>query len=202
MSDKDWIGNSKSIYVTLGASSHSEVIREDDDYYATDPIALRLLIEECGVKFSPTVLEPCAGGGHLSEVLKEYGYNVISKDIKEHSYKLDGTWDFLATDEKYDCDIVTNPPYKYAEDFILKGLDMIPENRSLYMFLKLQFLEGKSRRKSLYDNNYLSHIWVSTKRIKCAKNGDFDSIGSSAVCYAWMKFNKSNKDKATIEWFN
>jgi hypothetical protein len=202
MSDKDWIGNSKSIYVTLGASSHSEVVREDDDYYATDPIALRLLIEECGVKFSPTVLEPCAGGGHLSEVLKEYGYNVISKDIKEHNYKLDGTWDFLTTDEKYDCDIVTNPPYKYAEDFILKGLDMIPENRSLYMFLKLQFLEGKSRRKSLYDNNYLSHIWVSTKRIKCAKNGDFDSIGSSAVCYAWMKFNKNNNDKATIEWFN
>jgi hypothetical protein len=70
------------------------------------------------------------------------------------------------------------------------------------MFLKLQFLEGKSRRKSLYDNNYLSHIWVSTKRIKCAKNGDFDSIGSSAVCYAWMKFNKNNNDKATIEWFN
>lgn len=46
MSDKDWVGNSKSIYVTLGASSHSEVIREDDDYYATDPIALRLLIEK------------------------------------------------------------------------------------------------------------------------------------------------------------
>ena len=200
---KDWIGNNKSTYSTLGANNHSDTVRAKNDFYATDPIALKSLIDDCGVKFSSTVLEPCAGNGHLSEVLKEYGYDVISKDLEQREYPLDGTWDFLKTGEKYDCDIVTNPPYKYAEDFVVKGLDMIPQDKSVYVFVKLQFLEGKSRRISLYNNKYLRQVWVSTKRIKCGLNGDFSSISSSAVCYAWMRFSKSDKDKkATIEWFN
>ena len=33
----DWIGNNKSTFSTLGASSHSNTERESNDYYATDP---------------------------------------------------------------------------------------------------------------------------------------------------------------------
>ena len=33
---KDWIGNKKSTFSTLGASSHSEHDRQVDDYYATE----------------------------------------------------------------------------------------------------------------------------------------------------------------------
>lgn len=32
---KDWTGNSKSIYTTLGASNHTDKARETNDYYAT-----------------------------------------------------------------------------------------------------------------------------------------------------------------------
>lgn len=37
---KDWTGNGKSIFTTLGASNHTEKEREINDYYATDPIAV------------------------------------------------------------------------------------------------------------------------------------------------------------------
>lgn len=37
MSKKDWTGNSKSTFVNIGASSHSDTDREKYDYYATPP---------------------------------------------------------------------------------------------------------------------------------------------------------------------
>ena len=139
----------------------------------------------------------------LSNVFKNRGgYCVRSSDLIDRCGN--EVYDFLCMDNQHwDGDIITNPPYKYAEDFVVKGLDMIPQDKSVYVFVKLQFLEGKSRRISLYNNKYLRQVWVSTKRIKCGLNGDFSSISSSAVCYAWMRFSKSDKDKkATIEWFN
>jgi hypothetical protein len=41
---KDWTGNGKSIFTTLGASNHTEKEREINDYYATDPIAVDALL--------------------------------------------------------------------------------------------------------------------------------------------------------------
>lgn len=50
---KDWIGNQNSIYKTLGASNHTANEREANDYYATEPKALELLLEL--EQFSPRV---------------------------------------------------------------------------------------------------------------------------------------------------
>ena len=44
--NKDWIGNKKSTYITLGASNHSLHDREENDYYATDPVALEKLLKK------------------------------------------------------------------------------------------------------------------------------------------------------------
>jgi hypothetical protein len=42
---KDWTGNAKAIFACHGASNHSKEIRQTNDYYATDPKALELLLE-------------------------------------------------------------------------------------------------------------------------------------------------------------
>ena len=41
---KDWKGNARSTFATLGASTHSDDDREANDYYATDPKAAELLL--------------------------------------------------------------------------------------------------------------------------------------------------------------
>lgn len=54
------------------------------------------------------------------------------------------------------------------------------------MFLKLQFLEGK-KRKSFFLDNPPKTIYVSSSRLLCAKNADFQRMrdgGGSAVAYA------------------
>ena len=42
---KDWTGNRKSMFVTLGASNHTDKVRESNDFYATDPIAIDKLVK-------------------------------------------------------------------------------------------------------------------------------------------------------------
>lgn len=44
----------------------------------------------------------------------------------------------------WDGDILTNPPYKYAKEFIEHAMTIIPDGRKVFMFLKLQFLELNS----------------------------------------------------------
>ena len=43
---KDWKGDQKSIYVTLGASNHSEGDRQEDDFYATQASTVDALIDK------------------------------------------------------------------------------------------------------------------------------------------------------------
>lgn len=48
-------------------------------------------------------------------------------------------------------------------------------------------------------------IWVSSSRIMCAKNGDFETMiegGGSAVAYAWYIWEKGFKGETTLKWFN
>ena len=43
----------------------------------------------------------------------------------------------MQTTEMWDGDILTNPPYKYAKEFIEHAMTIIPDGRKVFMFLKL-----------------------------------------------------------------
>jgi hypothetical protein len=198
---KDWTGDKNSIFKTLGASNHTDKERQKHDYYATEPRAIELLLEV--EEFSDHIWECACGEGHLSKVLVERGYNVRSTDLIDRGYG-EGGVDFLAQSEPFDGDIITNPPYKYASEFVYKALDLIPEGRKVAMFLKLQFLEGK-KRKELFLKHPPKVIYVSSSRLLCAKNGEFEQMragGGSAVAYAWFVWVKGFKGDTIVKWIN
>ena len=58
------------------------------------------------------------------------------------------------------------------------------------------------KRKELFRINPPIRIWVSSSRLKCAINGDFNSIGSSATAYAWYIWKKGYKGDTIVKWFN
>lgn len=196
---KDWTGNKKTTFVTIGASNHSGEEREKDDYYATDPKAIELLLEL--EEFQQDIWECACGAGHLSEVLKRKGYNVKSSDIKHRGYKETEIINFLDVTKRNNKDIITNPPYKYAKEFVEKAIEISEQDTKIAMFLKLTFLESE-KRKSLFRKYPPQKIWVSSKRLKCAKNGDFENTGGSAVAYAWFIWKVGYKGKITVDIFN
>lgn len=200
----DWTGNQNSIFKTLGASNHAEAERERHDYYATEPKAVEILLEK--EKFHPYVWECACGEGHISKVLMEHGYRVKNSDIVDRGLENTEIIDFLEITKeevKKDVprDIITNPPYKHAKEFVEKALDVSMDGSKIAMFLKLTFLEGKARKK-MFENIPPKTIYVFSSRVKCAKNGDFESIGSSAVCYAWFVWQKGFQGNPVIKWVN
>ena len=89
---KDWTGNKKAIFTSLGASNHAQGKRESNDYYATEPRAVELLLER--EKFCNNIWEPACGEGHISKVLLAHGYKVLSTDLVNRGYGSGGI-DFL-----------------------------------------------------------------------------------------------------------
>ena len=205
MDKKDWTGDGNSIWKTLGASNHTDKDREQDDFYATDPEVIdKLLTVETPNR---RIWECAAGAGHLVERLREYGHDVYATDIKERGYILGAVQDFLKADAPEFAargyDILTNPPYKYAKEFVLKSLELLPVGCKCYMFLKLQFLEGVARYNEIFQTVPPKAVYVFKKRILCAKNGDFERMkegGGSAVAYAWFIWEKGYDGKTVLGW--
>lgn len=203
MSNKDWTGNSNSIYKTLGASSHTDKVREEYDFYATEPKAAQLLLEVENFSLEDEIWECAVGAGHLSKVFEDAGYKVRSTDLIYRGVG-EGNVDFLACNNTYKGNIITNPPYKYAKEFCEHALEIVEEGYSVAMFLKLQFLEGKAR-KEFFAKYPPKHIYVSSSRLLCAKNGEFEKMkegGGSAVAYAWFVWEKGYVGEPTIRWIN
>ena len=199
---KDWKGNGNSIYKILGATNHSQEERAQHDFYATDPIAIdKLLKVEKPSKF---IYECACGQGHLSERLKEHGYEVYSSDLVDRGYYGTNVKDFLlvkSLDASYD--ILTNPPYKYAKEFVLHALDLLSNGRKCYMFLKTTFLEGKARYNELFSKAPPKAVYVFSERVLCAKNAQFDQMkerGGSAVSYAWFVWEKRYQGTTILGW--
>ena len=164
---KDWVGGSAAVFKTLGASNHTDTVRQREDYYATEPKATEWL---CKLeRFEGRILEPSCGEGHMSRVLEAAGYEVVSRDLVDRGYG--EVSDFLAIDNQvWDGNIVTNPPYKYAQQFVEKALSIIPEGKKVAMFLKLTFLEGKARRA----------LFRSTPPHSC-----LGKFVATEMCYEW-----------------
>jgi hypothetical protein len=196
----DWIGDANGVFKTLGASNHNKNgEREGHDYYATDPIAVDKL--EGVVELPHLIFEPACGEGHLSKRLIEHGHEVISSDLVDRDYGQGGV-DFLKMDSLPDsrvtC-ILTNPPYKFATEFVIHSLDLLPEGGLCCMFLRTLFLEGKARFERIFSITPPYYVLQSSERIRCAKNGEFDG---SAGCqsYAWFVWRKGWYGEPTIKW--
>lgn len=159
--------------------------------------------------FSPYVWECACGEGHISDMLKSHGYKVKSSDIIDRGYQGTEIIDFLTVTRDdiirdFSRDIITNPPYRYAKQFVEKALEISMDGTKVAMFLKLTFLESKARKK-LFEKYPPKVVYVSSSRLQCAKNGDFQKYKKgtmTAVAYAWFVWQKGFKGAPIIKWIN
>ena len=182
---------------TLGSTSITKADREENDFYATEPKAVELLLAE--ENFANNILEPCCGEKHITNVLEQAGYTVKSSDLIDRGVGADIQDFFESTD--WDGDIISNSPYKNALDFVKHSLEIVKDGSKVAMFLKILFLEGKTR-KEFFLENPPKVIYVASGRLNCAKNGDFDKYTTGAVCYAWFVWEKGYKGEPVVRWIN
>lgn len=171
--------------------------RVKSDYYATDPRALDYLLKY--EKFDNKVWECACGGGNLSKKLEEYGYDVKSTDLYNHGYG-ESNIDFLKQEEPFDGDIITNPPYSYSLEFVLKALEL--SKRKVAMLFNIRFLESIRRYENLFKVFPPSTVYVFVRRIHCYPDGEEVKKGGSSVCYCWFVFDKEYDGEPIIRWIN
>lgn len=187
----------KNFKYTLGATPHSNSIRANNDFYSTDPMAINYLLEH--EDFDENIWECACGSGKLSERLKNFGFNVKSTDLIYRGYGEKESIDFLTQNQVFDGDVITNPPYNLALEFVEKALEL--SNRKVAMFLRIQFLESKKRYKRLLKEHPPKKVLVFVKRMKCYPN-DSDTVKSSAICFAWFIWDKEYSGNTILEWID
>ena len=181
--------------------------REEHDYYATDPWAVYKMKDEwwrIGIG-GKKIWECACGEGHLSKALEGLGYDVRSTDLIDRGYG--NRLDFLTCDEPWDGDIITNPPFKLANEFVEHSMDILADGCKAAFFLKIQYLETP-KRAELFKRCGLRYVVVNSERVCCAKNGEFEQyfkqrdghyVGGTQL-YAWFVFEKGWKGDVQLRW--
>ncbi|OYY90191.1 MAG: hypothetical protein B7Y45_08920 [Sphingomonas sp. 28-66-16] len=164
------------------------------DFYPTPLWATHALIEH--EQFEGDIWEPACGDGSMSEVLATTGLPVFSTDLYDRGYGNAGV-DFLKS-ERAASNIVTNPPYNAAEGFVRKGLQNA--SKKVALLLRLAFLEGANRQRTLFGPCPPARVWVFSERITFYPK-DAVQKGSGTTAYAWFVWDKDQSGPTELNWF-
>jgi hypothetical protein len=164
------------------------------DFFPTPRWATFALVEN--EKFDGEVWECACGDGAMSRVLEETGSNVFSSDLFDRGYGEVGL-DFLAPTRSA-ANIVTNPPYNCAEGFVRSGLSQ--SDKKFALLLRLAFLEGANRAKTIFHSHPPSRVWVFSERITFYPKGVIPK-GTGTTAYAWFVWDKDAPGSTELKWF-
>ena len=163
--------------------------REPMDNYPTPDIAVTSLLEN--ETFNGTVWEPACGSGNIARHFP----GCIATDIRKDNIYGEPGIDFL-TEFRHVDHIITNPPYRLAQQFVEHALECA--NGKVAMLCKLAFLEGKARY-SLFKKYPIRTVYVFSERLPLTKEGDTRKQ-SSMIPFAWFVWEKGYTGKTTVEW--
>lgn len=163
------------------------------DFFPTPAWATYALLDN--EIFQGDIWECACGNGAMSEVLASAGGAVRSTDLYDRGYGEAGI-DFLDTPHRAD-NIITNPPYNAAEGFVKTGLNVAEKKFAL--LLRLAFLEGANRQRSIFSVAPPSRVWVFSERITFYPAGATVK-GSGTTAYAWFVWDKDCFG-TELKWF-
>jgi hypothetical protein len=164
------------------------------DFFPTPKWATFALIDN--EKLHGDIWECACGDGSMSHVLEQTGQDVFSSDLYERGYGEAGI-DFLATERRAN-NIITNPPYNCAEGFVKTGVALARNKFAL--LLRLAFLEGANRAKTIFSQVPPSRVWVFSERITFYPAGA-ERKGSGTTAYAWFVWDKDAPGQTELKWF-
>lgn len=183
--------------------THSESPREENDFYSTDPQAVRDLVRmlsENNIPIPKDIVETSVGQGHIAREFEKLGCRITAYDIVDRGYPGTIVTDYLkVTQLPEGCMIVENTPFKLTVEFLKHSLSLMEPGQYICSLQKIQFLEGQSRKK-FFQENPPEFVFVFSKRTITYRNGDMEKYKSSALCYCWFIFRKGYKGDPRIKW--
>ncbi len=168
-----------------------------DDLYETPIEALYALLEV--ERLPNSIWEPCCGPGAIVRVIRESGLRVHATDLVDHGCPdSESGIDFLLECRAPDGveAIVTNPPFKLADQFVDHALRLVPR---VTMLLRLAFLESE-RRSPILDSGNLARVHVFKNRLPMMhRHGWTGPRATSSIPFAWFCWDRNHIGPAIID---
>jgi hypothetical protein len=173
------------------------------DLYETPAGAVHALL---GVEQLPqSIWEPACGPGAIVKVLREAGHCVVASDLNDWNCPVSERGiDFLMETRPpsgVEC-IVTNPPYRLAEDFVAHALDLVPR---VVMLLRSAFYESERRTPILEKAGPLARIHQFRGRLPMMhRHGLAGRRASSSITFSWFVWDRNYRgptisDRISVE---
>ena len=172
------------------------------DYFPTPPWSTRALCEWIAssvganhMRKELTAWEPACGEGHMARPLAEYFAEVHASDV--HPYGYGEVSDFLFCGPREADWIITNPPFRLAEQFIVTGLSRA--RSGVAMLVRTAFLESVGRYEGLFKPYPPAAVLQFSERVPMHK-GKLTETGSTATAYCWIVWRKNNRSETVFGW--
>jgi hypothetical protein len=140
----------------------------------------------------------CGKHGHIVDVLRRHGHRVIGSDLVDYGRPdFFARRDFLLEQKAPDgCEaIVTNPPFKLAEQFVAHALELCPR---VVMLLRLAFMESE-RRTPILEGVGLKHIFVFRKRLPMMHRAGWEGRkANSGMAFGWFCWDRRHRGPTLI----
>jgi len=155
------------------------------DFFPTPPWATRALTnwlaDQCWPIGLASAWEPACGQGDMARALAEAFREVHASDV--HDYGAGEVADFLwPTDRRADW-VITNPPFRLADQFISKAISVAHEG--VAMLVRTSFLEGAGRYHELFKATPPTDILQFVERVPMYR-GRLVQDGTTATAYCWL----------------
>jgi hypothetical protein len=174
-----------------------------DDLYETPEVAVHALLRAEPLLQQPrNIWDPAAGRrGNIVNVLRAGGHHVLASDLVDYGvpitppayYRVDFLMEHRLPDGVEI--ILTNPPFKLAEEFVAHALELCP---LVVMLLRLAFLKSE-RRCGILEGRGLARVHVFRKRIPMMhRDGWQGRKANSGMAFAWFVWDRSYGGPTTI----
>ena len=182
-----WRLGAVMVAVRQGTARH-RLIDRGHDLYETPACAIEALLR--AERLPEVIWEPAAGRGAIKRVLESASHTVVATDLVAWDGADSGIAapiDFLMERKAPPgcrC-IVTNPPFKLANQFIRHGLTLVD---SVVVLLRLVALEGAARSDLI--DSHLVRVWPGIERLPMLHREGWGGrrIATGTAPFAWFAF--------------
>lgn len=138
-------------------------------------------------------------------VMEVHGVDIEPKIANDNAdyYNKVFTYDFLnyKNDLMYDI-VYGNPPYSLAEKFIRHSFELIKPYGYIFFLLRLSFLEGIERGKTLFRYHPLKRVYVCSRRPSFfSSDGEHHTTDTLAYAmFLWQKCYVGKPEISFLDW--
>ena len=168
-------------------------VRPEDDFFETPKVATCTMLNNVNIPRDVILWEPACGHGAISKILeKMYPNQVLSTELNTDRYGVGGV-DFLKDGANFKPQgrfwVITNPPFKLANEFVRKAFEYGAER--IIFLLRFNYLESGKVREDILNNGHLLRVLLMKERLQMYPYGWTGKKGSATQNHAWFIWDKN-----------